>query len=155
MSKLMDNKTSKIPTIIIDTREQEPYSFPLGSCSAIRRKLESGDYSVEGMENLVAVERKSINDFVSTLIPPKRRFYAELERLAMMKSACVVVEASWPDIWARKYTSNAHPESVWGATMNIISRYNIPVYMCGTRQIACKFTIDFLVNFWRANHKKG
>ncbi len=137
-----------IPTIIIDTREQEPYSFPVGSCSAIRRKLESGDYSVEGMEILIAVERKSLNDFVSTLIPPKHRFYAELERLKTMRS-CIVVEASWPDIFARKYTSGAHPESIWGATHKIISKYNIPVYFCGNRQIACKFTLDFLINFWK------
>ena len=136
-----------LPTIIIDTREQEPYGFPPGSCFTVRRKLDSGDYSVDGWEDSVAVERKSLDDFVKTLIPPKRRWFDELERLAGMTS-CVVVEAGWPDVFARKYNSGAHPESIWGGSMNIISKYGIPVYLCGNRQIACKFTYDFLKNFW-------
>ncbi len=40
--------------IVIDTREQAEYSF---ACETVRRKLEAGDYSVDGYENVVAVDR--------------------------------------------------------------------------------------------------
>ena len=61
-------------TIVIDTREQEPYSFDSRLVAAVRRALPAGDYSVEGMEERVAVERKSLDDFVSTVIHARRRF---------------------------------------------------------------------------------
>ena len=57
--------------IIIDTREQEEYSF---SCSSTKKKLAAGDYSIEGFENRVAVERKSLDDFVNTVIRAENVF---------------------------------------------------------------------------------
>ena len=44
-------------TIIIDTREQEGYSFDSRLAATVRRALPAGDYSVAGLEGLVAVER--------------------------------------------------------------------------------------------------
>lgn len=41
-------------TIVIDTREQQPYAF---GCASERRKLDAGDYSVAGCESQIAVER--------------------------------------------------------------------------------------------------
>ena len=72
--------------ILIDTREQNDYSF---SVPVVRRKLEAGDYSVEGLETRVAVERKSLSDFVSTVIHARKRFHAELRKLADYEFACV------------------------------------------------------------------
>ena len=76
--------------IIIDTREQAEYSF---ACQVVHRKLDAGDYSVEGFESRVAVERKSLPDFVHTVIHDFDRFAAELEKLSQMDAACIVVEA--------------------------------------------------------------
>ncbi len=50
--------------IVVDTREKEEYAFP---CAVLHRKLDAGDYSVQGHEDRVAVERKSLADFVHTL----------------------------------------------------------------------------------------
>lgn len=43
-------------TIIIDTREQQPWEFEHYSTAS--RKLDTGDYSIEGLENLFTIERK-------------------------------------------------------------------------------------------------
>src|SRR5690242_13649754 len=62
---------------IIDTRETAPYSFAGLRADAkdhnrqlvIPTKfagLPTGDYSIEGMENLIVVERKSLADLYST-----------------------------------------------------------------------------------------
>ena len=51
-------------TIIIDTREQQPWTFE--HYTTANRKLDTGDYSVEGLENLLAIERKkSINEIAN------------------------------------------------------------------------------------------
>lgn len=51
--------------IVIDSREKEPYTF---ACEVLKAKLDAGDYSVHGFEHQVAVERKSLADFVGTVI---------------------------------------------------------------------------------------
>ena len=47
-------------TVIRDTREQEGYYFSeYGLCEGmIDQKLDTGDYSIQGMEDKVCIERK-------------------------------------------------------------------------------------------------
>jgi ERCC4-type nuclease len=66
-------------TVVVDTREQEPYSFDSDKVSAVRKALPAGDYSLVGLEERVAVERKSLTDFVSTVIRGRKRFHRELK----------------------------------------------------------------------------
>ena len=135
--------------IVVDTREKEPYSFPLDGVQTIRRKLVAGDYSLDGFEERVAVERKSLADFVSTVIHARSRFTRELTRLQEFEAACVVVEAGMDDILAGRYRGHAHPNAVFGLTLSIIVDFGIPVYFCGNRQIACRFLYDFLTRYHR------
>ncbi len=135
--------------IVIDTREQEPYAF---SCPTERRKLEAGDYSVVGHEHRVAVERKSLTDFVHTVIHDAQRFAAELRKLTAMEMACVVVEADLDDVMrglAADKLRSVSPQSVLGAALHIAVLHRIPVYWCGSRQTACAFTDGFLRMFIR------
>lgn len=136
-------------TILIDTREQEPLSFDPVRVAVQRRALPAGDYSLAGFEGLVAVERKSANDFVSTVVRARERFNRELAKLQACEAACIVVEASLGDIFAGKYRGGAHPASVFGAAISIIVDFNIPVYFCTDRQIACRFVQDFLIRFYQ------
>lgn len=135
--------------IAIDTREQEPYGF---SCATVRKTLAAGDYSVEGFETQVAVERKSMADFVHTVIRAFPRFAVELEKLAGMSAACVVVEADLDRV-LRGLESNAlrgvRPTAVLGAALHVTLRYRVPVFWCGSRQAACAWTEGFLRSFVR------
>lgn len=132
-------------TIIIDTREQEPYSFDSGLVAAVRRALPAGDYSVEGLEQRVAVERKSLDDFVSTVIHARQRFREELRKLAGYRAACVVVEASVADVLLQRYRGVAHPNAVVGNALSIILDFGVPVFFCGNRQAACQFVQAYLL----------
>jgi len=135
--------------IIIDTREQAEYSF---ACQVVHRKLDAGDYSVEGFESRVAVERKSLPDFVHTVIHDFDRFAAELEKLSQMDAACIVVEADL-DAVLRGLQADAlrsvSPASLLGAALHISLRWHVPIYWCGSRQAACAFTDAFLRTFVR------
>jgi len=135
--------------VVVDTREQEPYSFDPERVEAVRHALPAGDYSLQGMEHLVAVERKSLEDFVQTVIRSRERFRKELLALQTCASACVVVEASFQDVISGQYRSGAHPNSVIGSTLSIIVDYNIPVFFCSNRQAARLFVEEYLVEFHR------
>jgi ERCC4-type nuclease len=137
------------PRIIIDSREQEAFTFDPAKVDVERRALAAGDYSVSGFESRVAVERKSLDDFVSTVIRQRKRFAVELEKLRQYDAACIVLEGSLADIFARRYRSGADPASVFGALMSILTDTGIPVIPCGDRQIACRFTQDYLLRIAR------
>jgi ERCC4-type nuclease len=131
--------------IIIDTREQKPYTFNPALVVPIRRALPAGDYSVAGLELLLAVERKSMDDFVGTVIRARERFYRELAKLSRYPRACVVVEGTLADLLAGNYRAHAHPESVFGSALAITVDFGIPVFFCSSRSVACRFVEKYLL----------
>lgn len=133
------------PTIVIDTREQEPYVFE--ACATVRKSLPAGDYSLVGLEEQVAIERKSLQDLVNTIIRSRTRFYRELRVLASYEAACVVVEAGLVDLIQRRYRSDAHPNALIGTIMTIIQDFGVPVYFCSDRGSARYFVEQFLAGF--------
>ncbi len=132
-------------TIIIDTREQEGYSF---SAPALRQKLDAGDYSIVGFESQVAVERKSLPDFIHTIIRQRQRFYRELEKLMTFSSACIVVEANFRDLIEGNFRSDVHANALIGAVASISAGF-VPVYFCSDRQASCRFVEEYLTHFHR------
>lgn len=121
------------PVVLVDTREQAPLSFAqfdnwLAGTKTVT--LETGDYSVEGMEALVCLERKSLNDLVSTLMHQRERFFRELERMRAYPYRAILVEASYEDIKS-PYTFTqdvmAHPNGVSGSLDALEVKFGIPV----------------------------
>ncbi len=142
------SETDRIP-VIVDTREQEPYDFDSGGMTATRRALPAGDYSLDGWEDAVAVERKTLEDLIHTVIRSRKRFRTELERLAGYKAACIVVEANLDDILAEQYRSGAHPNAVLGSVVSIVVDLGVPVFFCSNRQAARAFVEGYLRRVYR------
>ncbi len=141
--------------IVIDTREIQPWTF---DCPAVRRKLDTGDYSVDGLETVVAVERKSLKDFASTVIHDFGRFASELERLARLDAACVVVEADLDTVLRGQMAADLRgiaPQSLLGAGVHIGLRYGVPVFWCGGRAAGRAFADTFLRMFVRLRHERS
>ena len=134
-------------TIIVDTREQLPYSFTTPGVTTIRGTLQTGDYSLQGYESRIAVERKTLDDFVGSVTRSRARFLREMTRLAAFDARCVVVEANWSDVAAKFYRGQVHPASVFGSAVAIIVDHRIPVYFLSTRAIARRFTEKFLLRY--------
>ena len=63
--------------IKIDTREQNPYAFKTPSEVGT---VPVGDYSISGLENHIAVERKELNDLIGCLTTDRERFERELHK---------------------------------------------------------------------------
>lgn len=81
--------------IITDTREQLNLDFSkFRDVESVRTKLDAGDYSVVGYENLISFERKSVQDLVGTLVGGHQRFLRELERMKNYKEKYILIEHS-------------------------------------------------------------
>jgi ERCC4-type nuclease len=73
------------PKLIIDTREKQPWDFEADDAfeEVIYRKLDGGDYSIEGLEDIIVIERKaSADELFLNFSQQKKRITAEFERLA-------------------------------------------------------------------------
>jgi DNA excision repair protein ERCC-4 len=139
----------KLLPIVVDTREQLPFQFDPARTSTVRRALPAGDYSLEGFETRAAIERKSLDDFVSTVIHARFRFEEELLSLATYELGCVVVEASIQDVLDRRYRAGVHPNAVMGAAIAIYVDHRVPVFFAGDRLLACRLVEGLLARFFK------
>src|SRR5688572_3365613 len=104
---------SFLPTVIIDTREQLPLSFP--TLPTVRGALQSGDYSIVGAEELFAVERKTVSDLIGCCTGGRERFEQELHRLRGYRFKRLLVIESEEEIANSQYRSAIRPQSVLGS----------------------------------------
>lgn len=132
--------------IVIDTREQQPWAFN-AETPVSRHALPAGDYSLRGYETAISIERKSKEDFVSTVIKARRRFHSELALLQAYVAPIIVVECTYSEILQGQYRCSAHPNAVAGATLSIIVDYGIQVFFAGDRQCAARFALDYLTRW--------
>lgn len=124
-----------LPVFVIDSREQQPYAFDSTRIGSVVKGLPAGDYSLEGFETKVAVERKSLSDFISTVVHDRQRFETELQKLAGYEHAWVIVEGSVEDVLSGNYRSRINPKSLLGITTSLMTDY-IPIIFAGSRPCA-------------------
>jgi ERCC4-type nuclease len=121
-------------TILVDTREQRPLSF--GAAPIRVATLATGDYSIEGGVDLVAIERKSLSDLFACIAGQRNRFERELERLAVLRYGALVIEATLADVLAGCPQSRVHPASAFGSLMSWNVKGRLPIFFCGDRRQA-------------------
>jgi DNA excision repair protein ERCC-4 len=123
---------------IIDTREQSP--LDLEPLRTVAGTLDTGDYSLRGLEHIVRIERKSLPDLVGCVGRERDRFEREVQRLLAFEVRVLVVEASWEQVeshcpampqWRGKVTSSQVVGSLLGWQAAGLS-----VHLCGDHQRA-------------------
>jgi len=132
------------PVFIIDTREKRPYSF---SAPARVQTLTTGDYSVAGLENRIAIERKSVDDLIGCLTRERERFTRELERGAALDYFALVVECSLEDLAAGKYKSAMSVKSAVQSILALSIRFRLPVWFVHNRAHGRRVTESLLTKF--------
>ena len=121
-------------TIVADSREQLPYEFVCANDVMVSREtLNVGDYAVKDVPG-IAVERKSLNDLIGSLIQGRDRFRREFERAGEQGTKLhVVVEGSFEQIRSGRYSSNANPVSVLASIASFSLDYGCNFFFCGDR----------------------
>ncbi len=142
------------PRIIIDTREQAPLRFS-DAVEVEVATLPTGDYSIAGATELVAIERKSLPDLVACCGPERERFLDCCRRLRDYRLRAVVVEAALDDVLAHVYRSRMNPKSVVGTTIAIHVDYGVPTIWAGDAHNAAKMVERMLARVWRKQQEGG
>lgn len=163
-------------TIISDQQEKHPFTFqnffvprkrkgqivevPLLIDVEVRH-LKTGDYAIDGWEDRVTVERKSLEDLYQTLSWGRERFHREMQRMRAMDIAWVVVETDWQYILnpPKKMTGEAQgmdPSAVYHTILSWQSRYpNVHWVLCTHRRFAEQTTFHLLNHYWRLHRPGG
>jgi DNA excision repair protein ERCC-4 len=116
----------RAPEIVVDTREQDPLAFE--RLASVRGTLQTGDYSVAGLEDLFSIERKTVSDLVGCCMGENRdRFERELHRLRGYRFKRLLVVGSEAEILAGQYHSNIKPNAVLATVWAFEMRYDLPV----------------------------
>jgi hypothetical protein len=176
-------KSSVAPfTIIIDSMEQHPFGFTEIAVdksqlkSSQRRAVDvglaeaiidvpiifkslgagNGDYAIDGMQGRCNIERKSMEDCHGTVLgwgDRRERFKRELENLASMESAAIVVECSFGDLLATapergKKSSAENRKILFRQILSWQQRYRVPWLFCDSRRMAEITTFRWLEKFF-------
>lgn len=155
-------------TILIDTAEQQPFSFagmrgdadvgyrpiivPTESHCLGRYPDSLGDYSLSGGKGRCHVERKSMADAHGTILgwgERRDRFEKELSNLSEIESGAVVVECSFgelircaPELPKTSAAKNA--KSLFRSVISFQQRFSVPWIFCDSRRLAEQATFRWL-----------
>lgn len=151
-------------TIVVDGQEKNPYRFHgMFSDASMKQRpivvplswahLKTGDYSIQGWEKHVTVERKSLGDLYSTLGKHRDRFEREHRRMAGLGAgnSCVIIEASWDTILNRPpRRSRLLPKTVFRTFLSWSQKYAVPWYAMEDRRLAEITTFRWLEKWYYA-----
>jgi ERCC4-type nuclease len=138
-------------TIIVDTREQMPWEFGLHTTS--RTKLDTGDYSIDGFQNLLAIERKRSVSEIATNIT-ESRFNDVVNRLSKIPHAFMLFEFDIMDVYNYPVGSEI-PKKMWDKLkisgnyiMKILTEIqlnqNIHILYCGSSSTAERVAVGIM-----------
>jgi len=137
--------------IIVDSREHRPFDFSGEGYSGVTvstGSLTVGDYSIRGLQDVVAVERKSMDDLAHCLGTERSRFLRQLQRGRSLEAYCVVVEASWVDLASGNYSARGlHPHAACQSVAAFMARLGVPFLFAGSRKAAEYCTWSFLYQY--------
>jgi len=129
--------------VIVDTREKNPWQLT-SSCirDTIYKKIDAGDYTVEGLEDILCIERKMSVAEIAQNVTTKR-FVKALERMSECRFKYLLLEATLDDVINYPKGADLPPKALervritGGYVLRCINRmevkYGIHFIFCGNR----------------------
>lgn len=137
--------------IIVDTREQKPWNFQHQATA--NHKLDTGDYSIEGLQHLLAIERKRNVAEIANNITEKR-FKDVIDRLSKIKYSFLLLEFDLEDVMRYPIGSDI-PKRLWDKIRispafilkhltDLQIDHNIKILFCGNSSNAEKMALSIM-----------
>ncbi len=123
--------------IIRDTREQKGKGWLFRSstnCSGQEiKKLDVGDYTVKGLEDILMIERKTIGDLWGTLgaTDNYKRFLREIKRAENHKFKFLIIEGTVADIDRGYRYSKVSANNIHAKLISLQVKHNLHVIFAG------------------------
>lgn len=131
-------------TIKSDTREQLGLDFSkFRGVDSVRGTLKTGDYSIQGHEENICFERKSVQDLVGTLIGGHERFLREMERMRTFKAKYILVEHT-PDMlynYCAKHGWQHKFNTIIQSLLAYACHYQVRVRFCKSREDMAQYIV--------------
>jgi hypothetical protein len=148
-------------TIVVDSREQLPWEFGFHTTS--RQKLDTGDYSIQGLENIFTIERKMSVSEIATNIT-ENRFKNVLDRLSKISHSYMIMEFDTDDVYNFPVGSDI-PKRLWDKLRikgNYIMKtlleasinHNIQLLFCGDANNAERTAISLIKRIYEKYGKQ-
>lgn len=147
--------------IVQDNKEKIPWNFSIYStCTGqVIQHLVTGDYTIQGLEDTVVIERKKTTGEIAINLGSKiSRFESEFQRMSRFKYKFLVCEFSLHDIQSFPINSGIPFALRKRLRMNgkyILSRltflcdeYGVELHLCGNTQLAQDTVINILSNIY-------
>lgn len=127
--------------VVVDAQERYAWSFADQQVTTRRMRLPAGDYGLLHEGRLVAaVERKGLNDLVSSLTTGRLR--SQLAALAAVDHGAVVVEDRYSEAFRHEVVRASVVAD--GLAECQVAYPNVPIVFCETRKLAQEWTYRFL-----------
>ena len=138
-------------TIIIDTREQHPWKFT--EFTTAKQKLDTGDYSIEGLEDKLCIERKNgVAEIANNMM--ESRFKDVIDRMSKYEHAYILIECDYNQLMNYPRDTDV-PKRLWSSikiTPGFILKFltqlsvshNIHVIFCGNPEWAEKTALSIM-----------
>jgi ERCC4-type nuclease len=130
-----------LPTLIVDSREK--LALPFSRLQTRRAALQVGDYSIEGLEALFAVERKSLDDLAACCGACRERFERQLSNLSQRRFRRLLIVGRTTDLSGITRPPILSALGAWEV------RFDVPVMWIDTPDRAGALVERWATYFWR------
>ncbi len=143
----MGKSSERMPVLLVDTREKKPLQF--SHLPAEPATLYTGDYSVKGLEEYFAVERKSLADLAGSLTRERDRFMREMHRLRGYPCAYLLIVGDEIEMQRLIAQGRLKLHQVEHSLRAIESRYGVHVERAYTEEQAARLVETWTFCAWR------
>lgn len=146
--------------IIVDTREQQPWSFDFNEIAVA--KLDTGDYSVAGLEEVLCIERKkSVSEIANNIV--EKRYKDWTKRMSQYKHKFLMLEFDLDDVYRYPRIPDV-PKKLWEkikvspkfiikCLIELQVYYNIQVVFCGDHENAERLALSIMKKVYQNENR--
>jgi len=159
----LDFEPTEIPNgfvLLVDTREQLPLFTKErlikgekrieNGLMMIGKTIKNGDYSIGGLEKLVAIERKQQSDFEAYISSEyKKKTLGKLNRLKDYYFKALIIEADENDLYEFPISPHMTREKVRNHLISFRVHYGVHIMVDDDREALERFVLDCLVRCYR------
>ena len=135
------------PTLIVDTREQNPFSFARfrGWFAGVKHKaLKVGDYSVAGLEDVCTVERKDLPDLIHSFTTDRAVFVERLRRMSCYPHQLLVVTAALSEVKSPYGGTSINPNRITQSLIAALAGLGVPFLCVETHDLGAEIVASYL-----------
>jgi len=132
--------------LVQDTREQKRL-FKTNSY-IINKALKVGDFSIQGFETIVTIERKD-KDLHSSIGIDRERFEKELDRMKDYLWKGLLIQNTESEVYEEHEFSGLHPNSLYHSLAAIETKYGLHIYYAKSNKAARWWVLSRLTKLYK------